>query len=178
MKPHLTYIKCDESHLDQLVEISKATFISAFQEQNNPDDFNTYIQQAFKREKVHRELLHPDTGFYFVYADALLVAYFKLNSLDAQTDLKFLESMELERIYVLQDFQGKQLGEQILQKIKSMAKAQRKTFLWLGVWERNTRAIQFYQRQGFEKFGTHPYFIGSDEQTDWLMRFELSTLYI
>jgi ribosomal protein S18 acetylase RimI-like enzyme len=176
MKSHLTYIKCDESHLDQLVEISKATFISAFKEQNNPDDFNSYIAKAFSSQQLHTELLHPDTEFHFVYLEEKLLGYFKLNKSNAQTEFKLHESIELERIYVLPDFQGKELGKQILQKVKSMAKAHEKAYLWLGVWEKNERAIQFYQRQGFQKIGTHPYFIGTDKQTDWLMRFELSTL--
>ena len=176
MKKEITYIQCEVGQLDRLVEISKTTFIAAFQDQNDPTDFNSYIVRAFSRERLHAELLDTNTEFYLVYVEKALAAYFKLNSHDAQTDIKQKESMELERIYVLEDFQGQQLGKQLLQLVKRLAKAQGKTFLWLGVWEKNGRAIQFYQRHGFYKFGTHPYFIGTDEQTDWLMRYDLSTL--
>ena len=95
---------------------------------------------------------------------------------NAQTDGKLVDSIELERIYVIASYQGKRLGEEILNQIKHIALQRKKNSLWLGVWEHNQRAIKFYQRNAFKKFGTHPYFIGNDEQTDWLMRFDLSTL--
>jgi len=81
--------------------------------------------------------------------------------------------MELERIYVLEEFQGRSYGAVILQKVKEVAISAQKQFIWLGVWEKNTRAIIFYERYGFKKFGTHPYYIGTDKQTDFLMRLDL-----
>lgn len=62
----------------------------------------------------------------------------------------------------------------MLNEVKKIASHKQKTFLWLGVWEKNDRAIEFYQNHGFSKFGTHPYYIGEDKQTDWLMRFEMN----
>ena len=172
----LNYKVCKLTDLEQLIELSKSTFKEAFEKDNNPLDFQNYIEKAFARKTLEREMTNKDTQFFFVYDKKNVVAYFKLNIGNAQTDVKLNESMELERIYVLPQYQGAGLGEHILSKVKKMALLQHKTMLWLGVWEKNERAIRFYQRQGFEKFATHPYFIGQDEQTDWLMRFELSTL--
>ncbi len=172
----LEYRKCTYADLEQLTQISKRTFIEAFEKDNDPVDFKNYIEKAFATETIQQELTNQATQFFFVYTENTLVGYFKLNVGNAQTDIKLEDSIELERIYVLSRFQGLRLGERMLSKIKELARRQHKTILWLGVWEHNERAIQFYQRQGFEKFGTHPYFIGTDEQTDWLMRFELSIL--
>lgn len=175
MKAELKYTLCGLSHLNELTEISKRTFVEAFEKENNPLDFKNYIAQAFAMETLKKELCNKDTFFYFVSKDEKLIAYFKLNIGNAQTDLKLKESMELERIYVLLEFQGNGIGERMLQKVKEMAKEELKSFLWLGVWEKNVSAIKFYERHGFNKFGTHPYFIGKDKQTDWLMRFDFST---
>ena len=41
--------------------------------------------------------------------------------------------------------------------------------IWLGVWERNARAISFYERWVFEKVGDHVFRLGSDDQTDLIM---------
>lgn len=169
----INFQKCGEEHLDTLVEVSKATFITAFKDQNNPDDFDAYIAHAFSRPRLYTELNNAETAFYFVYGNGELVGYFKLNTNNAQTDIKLPESMELERIYVLRNFQGRGLGEIIVEKAKKMAKDLGKAFLWLGVWEKNQRAIKFYERQQFYQFGTHPYYIGNDKQTDWLMRSDL-----
>jgi ribosomal protein S18 acetylase RimI-like enzyme len=170
---HLFYKKCAQDDLDQLVLISRTTFSTAFEADNNPDDFKTYIDFAFHRDKLADELNDPNTSFYFVYLKNDLVAYFKLNENEGQSDLKGKDSMELERIYVLHDFQGKGLGKCILQEIKRLTAKAAKAFLWLGVWEQNKKAIKFYEENRFYKFGTHPYFIGKDKQLDWLMRFDL-----
>jgi ribosomal protein S18 acetylase RimI-like enzyme len=170
---NLSYKICSQSNLQELVEISRKTFISAFEKQNNPEDFKAYINKAFSKEQLNKELSLPNVSFYFVYKGNVLVGYFKLNEKEAQTEPFDDTSIEIERIYVLEEFQGQQLGKEMLQKIIEMAKQSKKKFIWLGVWEKNTLAIRFYERYGFEKFGTHPYIIGNDVQTDWLMRLDL-----
>jgi len=167
------YEECRESEVNVLARMAKKTFSDAFAEDNDPKDFQDYIKLAFSKKKLLSEFNNPNTRFFFVYLEKVRIGYFKLNIGDAQSDLKSDTSMELERIYVIQEFQGRGYGELILKKAKQLAAVGGKSFLWLGVWERNTKAIQFYKKHGFIKFGTHPYYIGSDKQTDWLMRFDL-----
>jgi len=172
----LRFQKCSLSELDDLVRISKKTFIDAFEEHNDPDDFQSYITHAFDRKKLQSELVDSNSSFYFIYQDDILAGYIKLNSNDSQTDLKLKETIELERIYVLEQFQGMKIGEWMLTQALNLAKKEDKEFLWLGVWEKNERAVKFYEKNGFVKFGKHPYYIGADKQIDWLMRYDLINL--
>jgi len=167
---------CHKQDIENLVLISKTTFIDAFEDQNNPEDFTVYINKAFSKETLTLELLHPHTHFYFVNLGDTLVGYFKLNDLNAQTDVHDKDALELERIYVVTQYQGKGIGAWMLEQAKELAKTASKQYLWLGVWEKNTSAIQFYETHGFIKFDMHPYYIGLDKQMDWLMRLDLSTL--
>ncbi|TFG76622.1 MAG: GNAT family N-acetyltransferase [Flavobacteriales bacterium] len=165
--------RCGLNGLNELVHLSRKTFKDAFEKDNDPEDFKAYMEVAFDREKLKGELSSKDSYFFFAYVDDVLAGYIKLNQNQNQTDIKLLQSMELERIYVSEPYQGKKIGEWLLAKAKQITAEREKTFLWLGVWEKNAKAIAFYQRHGFVKFGTHPYYIGKDEQTDWLMRFDL-----
>ncbi|MBT8307409.1 MAG: GNAT family N-acetyltransferase [Maribacter sp.] len=169
----LDYKECFEDDLELLVQISKTTFSDAFRADNDPDDFKAYLNAAFSKSKLTEELVNPCTSFYFVFDDNNLVGYFKLNINEAQSDLKRDDSIELERIYVIQEFQGQGIGKRILDYAKRLAAKTTKTFLWLGVWEKNKAAIKFYEQNGFSKFGMHPYYVGKDKQMDWLMRFDL-----
>jgi len=169
----LSFKKCTLKDLNILVEISRKTFINAFEKDNNPEDFNNYMNVAFSTKKIKTELLNPNSKFYFAYFENDLVGYFKLNENEAQTEQFNKKTIELERIYVLEKFQGKQLGKNILFEIIKMVKKSNILFLWLGVWEKNTAAIHFYERYGFQKFDTHFYYIGNDKQTDWLMKLYL-----
>ncbi len=163
---------CSILDLEQLVKISLETFNAAFEKDNDPHDFATYVSSAFSKEKLSAEIKNPNTWFYFVKNEEQLVGYFKLNKGDAQSDIKDSQSLELERIYVIRSYQGKGIGNWILEQIKQIAKSQQMGYIWLGVWEKNQAAVRFYQRHGFTKFGSHPYYIGKDKQTDWLMRFD------
>ena len=170
---NLSFRACNIRDLDELVEISRVTFVDAFEKVNNPEDFRNYLAKAFSIEKIKSELLDTNTQFYFTYLKDSLVGYFKLNEAEAQTESFEDNTIELERIYVLQHFQGKQMGKAMLYKAIAIARSKKASFLWLGVWEKNKEAIKFYERYGFKKFMTHPYLIGKDKQTDWLMKLVL-----
>ncbi|MBT8281433.1 MAG: GNAT family N-acetyltransferase [Muriicola sp.] len=167
---------CSDSDLDDLIWISRKTFKIAFAAQNNPEDFSHYINTALSKETLASELANPECKFYFVYLKNTLAGFFKLNDGIAQTDIFDKKALELERIYVLEDYQNLGIGKMIIDEAVKIAGDAGKTYLWLGVWEENIRAIKFYEDIGFVKFGKHPYYIGQDKQMDWLMKLELSTL--
>ncbi|MBT8236790.1 MAG: GNAT family N-acetyltransferase [Bacteroidia bacterium] len=169
----LHLIPCTPKELPLLVELGRETFKDAFAEANDPKDFQAYIEKAFSKKRIQAELNNPHSFFYLVYSDDKLAGYFKLNYLSAQTDIKSKEGAELERIYVLKAFQNQHIGQWMLEQAIKLAGKIGKDFLWLGVWEKNPGAIRFYERNGFEKFGKHPYYVGSDKQMDWLMKLDL-----
>jgi ribosomal protein S18 acetylase RimI-like enzyme len=167
--------KCTLGQCEELALLAEKTFRESFQAMNDPDDFEDYIQKAFKPEQIRKELWTDDSDFYLLYQDGLLAGYFKTNICQAQTDIRDAEGMELERIYVLSEFQGNGLGRYMIEAAKEQALLLHKTYLWLGVWKENKDAVRFYQDNGFRIFGEHPYYIGNDRQMDWLMRYDLIT---
>jgi len=170
---NLKFEACNTTHIATLIWISKKTFSDAFEKANKPEDFAAYSNHAFNKEKLLTELNNPNTAFYFVYLNSELVGYFKLNEFDAQSEAQPDDAIELERIYVLEKFQGKQIGFHILEAIKTKIIGKEKKMLWLGVWEENYAAIRFYKKHGFIEFGTHPYYVGTDKQTDLLLKIEM-----
>jgi ribosomal protein S18 acetylase RimI-like enzyme len=129
-----------------------------------------YLDEAFSTEKLRAELANEDSEFYFLYADRALAGYIKLNEHRAQTDLNDSSSLELERIYVTPEFQGKSLGGVLMEKALELAIQRRKAYIWLGVWEKNEKAIGFYKRCGFYIIGKHSFVMGDEVQSDFVMR--------
>ncbi|MFD0990236.1 GNAT family N-acetyltransferase [Mariniflexile jejuense] len=170
---NLSITLCNLSHLEALVEISRNTFINAFEKDNNPVDFLAYVNNAFSEDSIKKELLNPNMSFYFLYLDNQLVGYFKLNEKEAQTENLKAASIELERIYVISTFQGKKIGEFMINQAITISIEKNAAFLWLGVWEKNVNAIRFYERIGFKKFGSHNFYIGADKQIDLLYKLDL-----
>jgi ribosomal protein S18 acetylase RimI-like enzyme len=101
------------------------------------------------------------------------IGYLKLNFGAAQTELKNEQSLEIERIYVLKEFHGKNIGQLLYDKAIQIAKEKNVNYVWLGVWEENLRAINFYKKNGYVAFDKHIFKLGDDEQTDIMMKLEL-----
>ncbi|MBC2396257.1 GNAT family N-acetyltransferase [Clostridium tetanomorphum] len=108
--------------------------------------------------------------FYIVENNEKVLAYMKLNFDKAQTETGHDNTLEIQRIYVLQEYKSKHIGKMLMQKAIEIGKNSNLNYIWLGVWEHNINAIKFYEKQGFEKFDTHIFKLGEDEQTDNLMK--------
>ena len=132
-----------------------------------------YLANNLGHERFQAELAHPDSQFFVAERGEKVVGYLKLNHGDAQTEPKGPEALEIERIYVLQQYHGTQVGALLYQQALSIAQARNAPYIWLGVWEENPRAIRFYQKQGFVEFGEHIFQLGDDAQRDVLMKLEL-----
>jgi ribosomal protein S18 acetylase RimI-like enzyme len=162
--------KASLTELLQLQEISRQTFIETFAEQNTAEDMQKYLDDNFNRDKLTQELNNSNSEFYFATFDDKVIGYLKLNYAQAQTEFKDNNSIEIERIYVLKEFHGKKVGQILYTKALNIAKHKNSEYIWLGVWEKNQRAINFYRKNGFEEFDKHIFKLGNDEQTDILMR--------
>lgn len=73
------------------------------------------------------------------------------------------------RIYIRSPFQRKGLGQYLIHNAMEIAKIHNKTRVWLGVWEKNENALHFYKKLGFVPTGSHPFYMGDEEQTDFIM---------
>jgi ribosomal protein S18 acetylase RimI-like enzyme len=169
----LSFKKCGIDNLLTLQALSRSTYDVTFRHLNTPENMMAYLDSAFDMEKLRHELINPDSDFYFLYAGEALTGYLKLNEREAQTDLNDPESLELERIYVATEFQGKGLGGALMAKAVETARSRGKKYLWLGVWEKNEKAIAFYRKNGFYEIGKHSFVMGDEIQSDFVMRKDL-----
>ncbi|MFT3911567.1 MAG: GNAT family N-acetyltransferase [Ferruginibacter sp.] len=160
--------------LDQLQLISRSTFYKAFAAENTEEDMRLYMEDAFSTENLRSELNNPESTFHFVQTGNNVIGYIKLNTGNAQGDLQNENSLEISRIYIVEEYQGKNLGKKLLDNALEIAKQKKVDFAWLGVWEKNEGAIRFYERNGFVKFSSHPFMLGNDRQTDILMKFNIT----
>ncbi len=165
--------KATLDNLDLLQKISKQTFFETFAAFNSKENMELYLNESLSLEQLKLELENEFSAFYFAYNEQEVIGYLKINSGEAQTEIKDDHSMEIERIYVLAKYQGKKVGKALFEKAIQIAKSDRKNSIWLGVWEKNEKAIQFYFRNGFEIFDKHIFKLGDDLQTDLLMKYSL-----
>jgi ribosomal protein S18 acetylase RimI-like enzyme len=165
--------KITTKDLDELQKISRQTFNETFAAVNSAENMEKYLEIELSAAKLLSELANPDSAFYFAEYDNQVIGYLKLNFGKAQTELKDGKALEIERIYVLAAYQGKQIGQLLYQQAIQAAKKINAEYVWLGVWEENTKAINFYVKNGFVEFDKHIFYLGDDAQTDIMMKLEL-----
>lgn len=156
-----------------LQQISSKTFVEAFEHLNNPSDFKMYVDKAFTLEQIKLEYENPNSYHFFAEYNADIIGFVKLNLQTAQTEMPFKNALEIQRIYIISKYQGLKVGKQFLQFVIDFAKQKRIDKIWLGVWDKNLRAISFYERNGFVAFSKHKFMVGTDLQFDIMMQLDL-----
>ena len=166
--------KATISDFEIIREISTQTFIETFAEVNTTENMEHYVRENFNSEQVSSEIRNPDSAFYLATLDSETIGYLKLNFGNAQNEIVHKEAIEIHRIYVSKAFLGKKAGQLLLDEAVKIAKNKGVHSIWLGVWEENHRAIQFYAKNGFVEFDKHIFTLGDEQQTDLLMQLDIN----
>lgn len=162
--------KASAEDVEIVQSLGRQTFSETFAEDNTEEAMKKYLEESFNTEKIKSELNNPDSFFYIAWEEDNPVGYLKVNSGEAQTELQDDTALEIERIYVKKSHHGKKVGQLLYNQALETAGQLGKSYLWLGVWEKNLRALQFYRKNGFVEFDKHIFRLGEEEQTDLMMK--------
>lgn len=155
-----------------LAQIGWQAFDEAFGEhpKNHPDDMKLYADEYFSHARIETDL-KADKIFYIIgEIESEAAGYAKIQFNSREDCLAEGKTIELCRLYALNKFIGKGVGKNLMLKFLEIGKENDCEIAWLGVWEFNFRAQEFYKKFGFEKCGEHVFQLGSDPQIDWVMQ--------
>src|SRR6476661_922299 len=110
------------SEIPALALLSRQIFEDSFAKDNQPEDMQLYMENAFSPNILEAELNNPNSFFYFAKMEENLVGYLKLNTAEAQTEFQDPHGLEIERIYVKHEYHGSVVAKQLMEF--SIAKAQ------------------------------------------------------
>ncbi|GIV27281.1 MAG: N-acetyltransferase [Bacteroidia bacterium] len=162
--------------INELQKIGRQTFYETFASDNTEENMKKYLDESFSITKLTNELNDNNSEFYFATIENNVIGYLKVNFGQSQTEIKDDKAVEIERIYVLKEYHGKKIGQLLLEKAIDIARKRNAEYIWLGVWEKNHRAINFYRKNGFVEFNKHIFKLGNDEQTDIMMKLKLTNI--
>jgi diamine N-acetyltransferase len=157
----------DDAYL--LTELAARTFQETFAADNTAEDMAAYVAANFNLAQQMAELNDDASTFLIVEVDGVAAGYAKLHAGNTAEGIQGTEPIELVRIYVSAKWLGRGVGEALMRACLDEARSAGHKTIWLGVWERNTRAQAFYRKWGFRAVGEHVFQLGSDAQSDLLM---------
>ena len=161
--------KANTSDTYLLAEMGARTFADSFAADNTPEDMVDYLAHAFSPDIQAAEMAEPGTLFFIAEEDSQPVGYTRLREGNVPDFVGGTHAIEIVRIYSIKEMIGKGVGKALMSACLEEARARGCDVIWLDVWEKNPRAIAFYQKWGFEKVGEQGFQLGSDLQTDWIM---------
>ena len=152
------------------IETSVATF-AAFNTRENMDSFLA----AYDHAQLEKEWQEAGSVYYLAWDQDQAVGFGRLRLNNEVENYLGKNTIELQRLYVHPDHQGKSIGSQLMKQVLEYASKENNEWIWLGVWERNFKAQEFYVKWGFERFGEHVFQMGDDPQTDWLLKLRVKS---
>ena len=153
-----------------IAALSRSTFYETFAPQNTREDMDKFMNEQFTREKLMEEVGAAGNIFLLASIGDEVVGYTRLRETTNPLLIHNGPAIEIARIYAVQKNIGKGVGGALMQQCINVALQKNARVIWLGVWEKNQKAIAFYTKWGFEKFNEHVFMLGNDAQTDWLMK--------
>jgi diamine N-acetyltransferase len=155
-----------------LAAVARKSFDQAFSGHplNRPEDMQAYMDTAFSLEAISGELTDPANTYYIAEIGGEMAGYAKVIKGTVEGEIAAKDPIELSRLYSLDEWIGKGVGKALMLRLLDDAAGAGHDVMWLGVWEHNHRAQEFYRKFGFEKYGEHVFLLGTDPQTDWLLR--------
>jgi ribosomal protein S18 acetylase RimI-like enzyme len=157
-------------------EIGRFTFYETWRKVNTEEDMQLYLAEAFAEKKIKGDLENASANiFLLAYHRQEAIGYVKMRRDRTYGEFKNEKAIEIERIYVKEEFQKKKIGKLLMDQCIEIAKAENNKWLWLGVNNENKKAMNFYKNYGFEIFGTKKFKLGNAEDEDFLMKLSLSS---
>ncbi len=162
---------------EALAALAARTFRDTFQADNTPADMDAYVGTAFHAGRLRAELNDEASTFLLAFPGGVgpPIGYAKLRRGTSEPSVIGPNPVELERLYVDRPALGRGVGAALMRTALDTARRAGYQTIWLGVWERNPRAIAFYRQWAFEPVGTHVFRLGSDDQTDLVMARQLTS---
>ena len=170
---NLSIHQADISDLKIICALGITTFYEAYFEQDDSDDLASYVLDSFSQAQIKDELDDANSTFFIAELDDKAVGYAKLRENSEVDCLKKENAIELQRIYILERAKRKGVGVALLKRCLEAVQAKGYETLWLGVWELNSAALEFYEKAGFIKAGEVQFPYGTSVGTNCVMKIDL-----
>jgi ribosomal protein S18 acetylase RimI-like enzyme len=152
-----------------LTVIAERTFRETFAADNPEENMDLHCAQNFRPEIQGREISDPQLITFLAEVAGDLVGFAQLRLAHSTSCVPGVRPAELHRIYVASKWHGRGVAHDLMRKAIGAAAQAGSDCIWLGVWERNLKAIAFYRKHGFRIVGDHPFMLGRDRQCDLIL---------
>ena len=148
-------VKASIEHSELIAEIGKRAFLESHGDSASTKDINDFISKTFNKESVSKEFENRNSIYHIIYFNDKAAGFSKVELNTSNVNVKDIEITKLDRLYLLKEFYGKNLGSGLIDFNIQLSKDNNQKGIWLAVWTENQRAINFYSKKGFKIVGKY-----------------------
>jgi len=152
-----------------LAALAERTFRATFGGFNTPEDTDLHCRRTYGEHLQAREIANTETVTLVTEEDGGLIAFAHLRWMAPPPCVVARSPGEIQRFYVRDDHHGRGVAHELMSACIEEFRAANNDVVWLGVWEKNPKAIAFYAKSGFIEVGEHLFALGQDLQRDIVM---------
>lgn len=155
----VSIVKATVTNFQTIIDIGKASFIESHHTSASKETIDTYINEKFTEAIIKEELADVRNLFHIIYYNNTPAGYSKIILSIRHDNVKVENVTKLERIYLLKNYYSLKLGYQLFEFNVNLSKNNNQKGMWLYVWDKNERAVNFYEKTGFKIIGSHNFFL-------------------
>ncbi len=159
----LTIRQATTSDVSIISALGITTCYEAYFELDPSPDLADYCVNFFSLEQIRSEIEDANSTFFIAELGGKAVGYAKLREGKKIECLLGKNAIEVQRIYILEKMKGKRIGKALMEKCFEIAQEKSYETIWLGVWDKNLKAIKFYEKFGMENVGLTDFSDGKNE---------------
>jgi ribosomal protein S18 acetylase RimI-like enzyme len=153
----------------QLAQLAERTFRDTFASENTAKDMELHCRNSYGEAQQAAEIENPAILTLLCEEGDALVGFAQLRWRSETPSVVAAVPGEIYRLYVDRAWHGRGIAQHLMQASLDALADRGCDAVWLGVWERNPRAIAFYEKSGFVAVGSHVFTVGTDAQRDVIM---------
>jgi len=159
--------KATTSEIPDILSIAKATWEPTYREILSKAQIDYMYDEIYTHSALEKQMSELGHVFLVVYASDVAVAYASYSPKNGGH-----ETYKLHKLYVHPDYQGQNLGRQLIVDVEKEVKERGARMLELNV-NRYNPAIRFYERSGYIQAREEDIPMGEFWMNDFVMRKEL-----
>jgi ribosomal protein S18 acetylase RimI-like enzyme len=153
-----------------LADFMSRNFLAAYGHCSSPANIAATIAKHYGLAAQQRQICDPVYANLLMEQDGVLAGHAQLRfGSEAPEAVEPVPGAEIGRFYVDTAFHGRGLAQQMMARVREVARERGARSLWLSVWQQQPQAIRFYEKEGFRIAGTLVFEVGDDPKDDWLM---------
>ena len=153
----LSIVKATAKDDQSIVAIGNVSVEEAHRGSCAANILQEYLDKHYNDLAIKEELENKKNIYHLIYVHEKAVGFSKIVLNAEHPNIPQKNVTKLDRIYLLKEYHHLKLGYELLKFNVELAKQNKQAGIWLFTWVGNTKAVNFYNRNGFSIIGSHQF---------------------